>query len=80
MASPHTGGARGFSQQALDRKLSNLTSTLQSIQALAQWAIHYRKHSKTIVSVWYKEMQKGLLEAWGQSLVTESVCLHRSNR
>ena len=59
MASPHAGGAHGFSQQTLERKLQNLTSSLQSIQAVAQWAIHYRRHAKTVVSVWYKELQKG---------------------
>ena len=59
MASPHTGGAHGFSQQALERKLQNLSSTVQNIQVMAQWAIHYRKHAKTITAVWYKELQKG---------------------
>lgn len=59
MASPHTGGAHGFSQQALERKLQNLSSTLQNIQIVAKWAIHYRKHAKTITTVWYKELQRG---------------------
>ena len=59
MASPHTGGAHGFSQQTLERKLQHLNSSLQNIQAVAQWAIYYRRHAKTVVSVWYKELQKG---------------------
>ena len=58
MASPHAA-AHGFSQQALERKLQNLSSTLQNIQIMAQWSIHYRKHAKTITTVWYKELQKG---------------------
>ena len=59
MASPHTEGLQGFSQATLEKKLQNLNSTLQNIQLMAQWAIHYRKHAKTITSVWYKELQKG---------------------
>ena len=59
MASPHTGGLHGFSQATLEKKLQNLNSTLQNIQLMAQWAIHYRKHAKTIIAVWYKELQKG---------------------
>ncbi|CAI8038901.1 Regulation of nuclear pre-mRNA domain-containing protein 1B [Geodia barretti] len=58
MASPHTEGLQGFSQATLEKKLQNLNSTLQNIQLMAQWAIHYRKHAKTITSVWYKELQK----------------------
>ena len=59
----------GFSQQALEKKLQNLTSTMQNIQAVAQWAIHYRKHAKTIVGVWYKEVQKGKACSYLPSLV-----------
>ena len=54
MASPH-----GFSVPILEKKLKELNTTLQSIQGLSQWAIHHRKHSKSIISVWYKELQKG---------------------
>ena len=51
--------SHGFSAAALDKKLRDLNSTLQSIQGTAQWIIHYRKNAKTIVSYWYKELQKG---------------------
>lgn len=56
MSSPH---AHSFSLAALERKLRNVTSTMQSIQEVSQWAIHHRKQAKTVVSAWYKELQKG---------------------
>ena len=55
MASPHA-----FSVPGLEKKLKELNTTLQSIQSLSQWAIHHRKHAKTVVSVWYKDLQKGV--------------------
>lgn len=50
-----------FSASALEKKLADLTSTQQSVQTLSLWIIHHRKHSKTIVQSWLKELQKGLL-------------------
>ena len=55
MASPH-----GFSVPGLEKRLKELNTTLKSIQGLSQWAIHNRKHAKTVVSVWYKDLQKGV--------------------
>lgn len=49
----------GFSTSTLDKKLKDLNGTLQSIQGTSQWIIRHRKNAKTIVSLWYKEMQKG---------------------
>lgn len=51
--------AHSFSTSALDKKLKELNSTLQSIQGTSQWLIHYRKNAKTIVGQWYKEIQSG---------------------
>ncbi len=48
-----------FSAAALEKKLKDLNSSLQSIQGVSQWLVHYRRNAKTIVSVWYKELQKG---------------------
>lgn len=48
-----------FSAAALEKKLKDLNSSLQSIQGVSQWLIHYRRNAKTIVNVWYKELQKG---------------------
>ncbi len=36
----------GFSESALDKKLSDLNSSAQSIQQLSLWVIHHRKHYK----------------------------------
>ncbi|XP_064398184.1 regulation of nuclear pre-mRNA domain-containing protein 1B-like [Halichondria panicea] len=47
-----------FSAAALEKKLKDLNSSLQSIQGVSQWLIHYRRNAKTIVNVWYKELQK----------------------
>lgn len=47
-----------FSESALEQKLSELNNSQQSIQTLSLWVIHHRKHCKTIVSVWYKELLK----------------------
>eukprot|EP00794_Sanderia_malayensis_P013519 gene13519-14930_t len=47
-----------FSALALEKKLNELTNTQQSVQTLSLWIIHHRKHSKTIVQSWLKELQK----------------------
>ena len=48
-----------FSDNNFVKKLGELNNTQQSIQTLSLWLIHHRKHSKTIVQVWLREMQKG---------------------
>lgn len=48
-----------FSAAALDKKFGDLTNTQQSVQTLSLWIIHHRKHCKTIVQNWLKELQKG---------------------
>lgn len=53
--------SRGFSVAALEKKLKDLNTTLQSIQSVSQWLIHHRRNAKTVVSVWYKDLQKGTL-------------------
>ncbi len=52
-------GLSSFSAAALEKKLKDLNSSLQSIQGVSQWLVHYRRNAKTIISVWYKELQKG---------------------
>ncbi|XP_027021467.1 regulation of nuclear pre-mRNA domain-containing protein 1B isoform X4 [Tachysurus fulvidraco] len=47
-----------FSESALEKKLSELSSSQQSVQTLSLWIIHHRKHSGTIVRVWHKELKK----------------------
>ncbi|XP_055368726.1 regulation of nuclear pre-mRNA domain-containing protein 1A-like isoform X1 [Betta splendens] len=47
-----------FSEAALEKKLSELSNSQQSVQTLSLWLIHHRKHSKTIVSVWFNELKK----------------------
>lgn len=48
-----------FSESALEKKLAELSNSQQSVQTLSLWLIHHRKHSKTIVKVWYNELKKG---------------------
>ncbi|XP_052231010.1 regulation of nuclear pre-mRNA domain-containing protein 1B-like isoform X2 [Dreissena polymorpha] len=47
-----------FSESNLAKKLNELNGTQQSIQTLSLWLIHHRKHSKTIVQVWLRELKK----------------------
>ncbi|XP_061677790.1 regulation of nuclear pre-mRNA domain-containing protein 1A-like [Syngnathoides biaculeatus] len=47
-----------FSVAALEKKLSELSNSQQSVQTLSLWLIHHRKHSKNIVQVWYSELVK----------------------
>uniref|UniRef100_A0A3P8T411 Regulation of nuclear pre-mRNA domain containing 1B n=1 Tax=Amphiprion percula TaxID=161767 RepID=A0A3P8T411_AMPPE len=47
-----------FSESALERKLSELSSSQQSVQTLSLWIIHHRKHSGLIVKVWHRELKK----------------------
>ncbi|XP_013790680.1 regulation of nuclear pre-mRNA domain-containing protein 1B-like isoform X2 [Limulus polyphemus] len=48
----------GFTDAALEKKLAELNCSQQSIQTLSLWLIHHRKHHKTIVQVWYRELLK----------------------
>jgi len=47
-----------FSEDNFVKKLADLNSSQQSIQTLSLWLIHHRKHSKTIVEIWMKELKK----------------------
>uniref|UniRef100_A0A0B6Y8G2 CID domain-containing protein n=1 Tax=Arion vulgaris TaxID=1028688 RepID=A0A0B6Y8G2_9EUPU len=47
-----------FSESNLAKKFVELNNTQQSIQTLSLWLIHHRKHSKTIVQIWYRELEK----------------------
>uniref|UniRef100_G3NM17 Regulation of nuclear pre-mRNA domain-containing protein 1A n=1 Tax=Gasterosteus aculeatus TaxID=69293 RepID=G3NM17_GASAC len=48
-----------FSEAALEKKLSELSNSQQSVQTLSLWLIHHRKHARTIVNVWLNELKKG---------------------
>ena len=63
-----------FSDQNFVKKLTELNGTQQSIQTLSLWLIHHRKHSKSIIQVWYRELQKGkagiFIEVWPYVLLS----------
>lgn len=42
----------------MERKLADLRNSQQSIQTLSLWKIHHRRHHKTIVNVWLRELKK----------------------
>lgn len=42
----------------MEKKLSELSNSQQSVQTLSLWLIHHRKHSSPIISVWHKELKK----------------------
>jgi len=48
----------GYSEPSLERKLSDLNNSAQSIQQLSLWLIHHRKHYQSIVKVWFQEFGK----------------------
>ena len=48
-----------FTPGSLDNRLKDLNSTMQSIQGVSQWLITHKKYAKTIVGVWFREIQKG---------------------
>ena len=48
-----------FSENNLTKKYNELNGTQQSIQTLSLWLIHHRKHARTIVQVWLRELKKG---------------------
>lgn len=48
-----------FSESALEKKLSELSNSQQSVQTLSLWLIHHRKHAGPIVAVWHRELRKG---------------------
>uniref|UniRef100_A0A8C6RS55 Regulation of nuclear pre-mRNA domain-containing protein n=1 Tax=Nannospalax galili TaxID=1026970 RepID=A0A8C6RS55_NANGA len=47
-----------FSEAALEKKLSELSNSQQSVQTLSLWLIHHRKHSRPIVTVWERELRR----------------------
>uniref|UniRef100_A0A8C2BUH9 Regulation of nuclear pre-mRNA domain containing 1B n=1 Tax=Cyprinus carpio TaxID=7962 RepID=A0A8C2BUH9_CYPCA len=47
-----------FSESALEKKLSELSNSQQSVQTLSLWIIHHRKHASCIVRVWHRELKK----------------------
>ncbi|EDV18646.1 uncharacterized protein TRIADDRAFT_34884 [Trichoplax adhaerens] len=48
-----------FSSAALEKRLTELSNSQQSVQTLSLWMMHHRKHSKAAVEVWHQEFQKG---------------------
>ncbi|RWS03189.1 regulation of nuclear pre-mRNA domain-containing protein 1B-like isoform X3 [Dinothrombium tinctorium] len=48
----------GFTSEALEKRLSELNNSQQSIQTLSLWLIHHRKHHSAIVQTWFKELRK----------------------
>lgn len=61
-----------FSEAALERKLSELSNSQQSVQTLSLWLIHHRKHSALIVSVWERELRKGEAPLRGGAFLGEA--------
>lgn len=53
-----TATMSSFSESALEKKLSELSNSQQSVQTLSLWLIHHRKHSRPIVTVWERELRK----------------------
>jgi regulator of Ty1 transposition protein 103 len=45
-----------FSEASVIKKIQELNNTQQSVQTLSLWLIHHRKHAKSIVQIWLKEL------------------------
>uniref|UniRef100_T1JFR8 Regulation of nuclear pre-mRNA domain-containing protein 2 n=1 Tax=Strigamia maritima TaxID=126957 RepID=T1JFR8_STRMM len=50
--------ASSLNEASLEKKLSAVTNTQESIQTLSLWCIHHRAHHKKIVDVWMKVLRK----------------------
>lgn len=66
-----------FSEAALEKKLSELSNSQQSVQTLSLWLIHHRKHSRVIVAVWDNELRKGKAELRLGSVMSSHVTCGR---
>lgn len=69
-----------FSEAALEKKLSELSNSQQSVQTLSLWLIHHRKHSRTIVGVWFNELKKGESAMASCSASAPASVLHHTSR
>ena len=49
-----------FSSSSLDHKLRDLTNSQHSIEGLSLWVVKHRKHAKTAVEIWLKELCKAI--------------------
>lgn len=68
-----------FTEAALEKKLSELSNSQQSVQTLSLWLIHHRKHSRTIVNVWFNELKKGKLSlTWAPDCTRSELCVNVS--
>ena len=47
-----------FSSSALDHRLKDLTNSQHSIEGLSLWVVKHRKHARTAVEIWLKELCK----------------------
>uniref|UniRef100_A0A8C6A7X7 CID domain-containing protein n=1 Tax=Marmota marmota marmota TaxID=9994 RepID=A0A8C6A7X7_MARMA len=47
-----------FSEEALEKKLSELSNSQQSVQTLSLWLIHHHKHLRPMVTVWERELER----------------------
>ncbi|XP_061838736.1 regulation of nuclear pre-mRNA domain-containing protein 2a isoform X2 [Nerophis lumbriciformis] len=58
MAAGRGGDAGASFEAVLDRKLLNVTNTMDSIQGLSTWCIDYKKYHSMIVRQWIKCLKK----------------------
>lgn len=66
-----------FSEAALERKLSELSNSQQSVQTLSLWLIHHCKYMTLIVCVLEQELWKAAAERYGCVwILTHSSCWH----
>ena len=54
-----------FSTSQLEKKLKVMTMSQQSIQTLSLWCIHHRKHARTVVQTWLKDILRGNQHLFG---------------
>jgi hypothetical protein len=63
-----------FSEAVLEKKLSELSISQQSVQTLSLRLIHHREHPRPIVTVWERELRKGLHACKVGATVLEPCC------
>ncbi|XP_076465081.1 uncharacterized protein LOC143296935 isoform X2 [Babylonia areolata] len=48
----------GLNEENVEKRLTSVTNTQDSIQSLSLWIIHHKTHHARIVELWYKIMKK----------------------
>lgn len=49
-----------LNEASLEKKLSGVTNSQDSIQSLSLWILHHKSHYKRIIQIWFNNFEKGI--------------------